>query len=78
MLAVKSETYTKIEIAADHPRIGDPGIKNLGTGGANCTRICMLGGSTKRVLISRENGHPCLVQSFHAGTPIIGSMKFQN
>ena len=39
MLAVKSETYTKSEIAADHPRIGDPGIKkiiNLGTGGANC------------------------------------------
>ena len=27
MLAVKSETYTKSEIAADHPRIGDPGIK---------------------------------------------------
>ena len=43
MLAVKSETYTKSEIAADHPRIGDPGIKNLGTGGANCTRICTLG-----------------------------------
>ena len=27
MLAVKSETYTKSEIAADHPQIGDPGIK---------------------------------------------------
>ena len=47
MLAVKSETYTKSEIAADHPRIGDPGIKkiiNLGTGGANCYPYLHVGG----------------------------------
>ena len=69
MLAVKSETYTKSEITADHPRIGDPGIKNLGTGGANLYPYLHVGRSTKRLLISRENRHPCLVRSFHAGTP---------
>ena len=72
MLAVKSETYTKSEIAADHPRIGDPGIKNnkLGHGRRKLLPVSACwGGSTKRDLISRENGHPCLVWSFHAGTP---------
>ena len=45
MPAVKSETYTKSEIAADHPRIGDPGIKNKKTwarAAQNYTRICTL------------------------------------